>query len=274
MLSCPIGRTIENQSINNFLKSQFYRACMNSEGTKASPFPRSNRILIVEDDPDTIKILRLYFIKEKFEVDVAGDGEEGLSILRQHHHDIVLSDVMMPKMDGYKLCEAIRSDDTIKMTPIVLVTAKVELSDKLTGLEKGADAYLTKPYNLTELRAQIASLLKLRELRLALTNREKEIERIRTLEQTLIAISHHINNAIAPISGRAQLTDPADVEQVRKLIDVASIGCRRISRTINLLSDVVSAMKQASNDQAFDLNKTTINELLEKFKSNGDTDLQ
>ncbi len=228
--------------------------------------PHATRILIIEDDADAVAILKLFFTKHGYEMDIAQDGEEGLRLLKHRHHDLVLSDVMMPKMDGFKFCEQVRSDPEIEMTPIVLITAKNEMPDKIAGLEKGADDYLTKPYNLTELRARIVSMLKLKKLRAELILREKELERIKTLEQTLIAISHHINNATAPIQGRAQLCDPAKTESVKKLIEVCLIGCLKITKTINLLSQVITAMKEPSNKSSFDFTNTSVNELLAQFE--------
>lgn len=224
------------------------------------------KILIIEDDQDTVMILKMFFSKEGYEIDVAGDGQEGLDKLRKNHHDLVLSDVMMPNMDGFTFCEMVRSDPQLKMTPIVLVTAKNDPSDKILGLEKGADDYLTKPYNLVELRVRIASMLKLKKLRTELIRKEKELERVKTLEQTLIAISHHINNATAPIAGRAQICDIHDTDSVTKLVEVCISGCRKITNTIELLSQVIKAMKHSSNNIPVDFSSLTVNELLTKFE--------
>jgi CheY-like chemotaxis protein len=187
-------------------------------------------------------------------------------MLKRSHHDLVLSDVMMPKMDGFKFCEEVRRDPEIEMTPIVLVTAKNEMPDKITGLEKGADDYLTKPYNLIELRTRIASMLRLKKLRSQLISREKELERIKTLEQTLIAISHHINNATAPIQGRAQLCDLNKPDSVKKLIEVCLNGCAKITKTINLLGRVITVMKNPSNKASVDFTNTSVNELLAQLE--------
>ncbi len=224
----------------------------------------STRILIIEDDPDTVAILNMFFRKEGYNVDVAGDGEQGLEKLREHHHDLVLSDVMMPKMDGFKFCELVRSEPDLKMTPIVLVTAKSDPMDKIAGLEKGADDYLVKPYNLVELRVRVASMLKLKKLRSELIQKEKELERILTLEQTLVAISHHINNATAPIAGRAQICDPKDPDSVKKLIEASIDGCQKITETLDLLAQIIKMMKHAPDEGNF--SGLTVNDILAKLK--------
>ena len=227
----------------------------------------ATHILIIEDDPDTASILKMFFSKEGYTVELAADGEEGLKVLSERRHALVISDVMMPKMDGFAFCERVRKDPDLKMTPIVLVTAKNELSDKIIGLEKGADDYLIKPYNLLELKVRVATMLKLRGLRSELTQKEKELERVKTLEQTLIAISHHINNATAPISGRAQICRPDDPESVQKLISACTEGCTKITGTIELLSKLLQSMKDTDNGDAFHLLNTSINDLITQFES-------
>lgn len=226
----------------------------------------ATKILIIEDDPDTVAILKMFFKKEGYDIDVASDGQEGFDKLRKDRHDLVLSDVMMPKMDGFRFCELVRNEASIKMTPIILVTAKNDPRDKIAGLEKGADDYITKPYHLIELRVRIASMLKLKKLRTELLNKEKELERIKTLEQTLIAISHHINNATAPIAGRAQICDLNDPESVKKLIDASLSGCRKITDTIDLLAQVIKLMKSTTDETPIDFSELTVNDLLTKFE--------
>ncbi len=211
------------------------------EKTEDSPA----RILIVDDDDDTLAILRMVLKRDGYKVDSANDGVQALDILKEKKHDLVISDVMMPEMDGYRFVETVRQDPDIRTTPIILITAKKETEDKVAGLEKGADDYITKPYNLVELRARINGLLRLRELRRELIEREKELEQIHTLEQTLMTVSHHINNAISPISGRAQLCKPDNPDSVVKLIDAAHEGTRRIRETIALLERVILTMKSS-----------------------------
>ncbi len=215
--------------------------------------PIPHRILVVDDDEDAVAIIQMFFAKRGYSIDVARDGHAALLLLKEHRHDLVLSDVMMPVMDGYRFCEHVRSDPDISLTPIILITAKSEPASKVLGLEKGADDYLVKPINLFELSARVEATLRNRKLREDLLNREKELDRIRTLEQTLAVISHHINNAIAPIYGRAQLTRPDDPVQVRKLVEAALDGCQRVTKTLRVLSQVIEAMKQPANAERFDL---------------------
>ena len=114
-------------------------------------------VLIVEDDRNIQELLQLYLEKEGYAVTVAGDGGQGLVKFRAIHPDIVLLDVMMPVMDGWSVCKAIREESA---TPIIMLTAKGELDDKVTGLRSGADDYVTKPFEMKELLARIEAVLR------------------------------------------------------------------------------------------------------------------
>ena len=102
-------------------------------------------VLIVEDDRNICELLQLYLEKEGYAVTTAYDGGQGLSKFRSIKPDLVLLDVMMPVMDGWAVCRAIRAEAA---TPIIMLTAKGETDDKVTGLRAGADDYITKPFEM------------------------------------------------------------------------------------------------------------------------------
>ena len=114
-------------------------------------------VLIVEDDRNIQELLQMYLEKEGYAVTVAGDGGQGLSKFRSIKPDLVLLDVMMPVMDGWAVCKAIRTDS---QTPIIMLTAKGETDDKVAGLKSGADDYVTKPFEMKELLARIEAVLR------------------------------------------------------------------------------------------------------------------
>ena len=114
-------------------------------------------VLIVEDDRNIQELLQLYLEKEGYAVTVANDGGQGLAKFRSIKPDLVLLDVMMPVMDGWAVCKAIRADS---QTPIIMLTAKGETDDKVTGLKSGADDYVTKPFEMKELLARIEAVLR------------------------------------------------------------------------------------------------------------------
>ena len=114
-------------------------------------------VLIVEDDRNIQELLQMYLEKEGYAVTVASDGGQGLAKFRSIKPDLVLLDVMMPVMDGWTVCKAIRTDS---QTPIIMLTAKGETDDKVTGLKSGADDYVTKPFEMKELLARIEAVLR------------------------------------------------------------------------------------------------------------------
>ena len=114
-------------------------------------------VLIVEDDRNIAELLQMYLEKEGYAVTVAHDGGEGLAKFRAIRPDLVLLDVMMPVMDGWSVCKAIRAES---QTPVIMLTAKGETDDKVTGLKTGADDYITKPFEMKEVLARIEAVLR------------------------------------------------------------------------------------------------------------------
>ena len=114
-------------------------------------------VLIVEDDHNIAELLQMYLEKEGYAVTVAGDGGQGLAKFRAIEPDLVLLDVMMPVMDGWAVCKAIRAES---QKPIIMLTAKGETDDKVNGLKSGADDYITKPFEMKEVLARIEAVLR------------------------------------------------------------------------------------------------------------------
>ena len=114
-------------------------------------------VLIVEDDPNIRELLQLYLEKDGYAVTLAADGGQGLEKFRAIKPNLVLLDVMMPVMDGWAVCKAIRAEGN---TPVIMLTAKGETDDKVTGLKAGADDYITKPFEMKELLARIEAVLR------------------------------------------------------------------------------------------------------------------
>ena len=114
-------------------------------------------ILIVEDEPDIQELLCAYLKDAGYETAVAGDGVEALALFQARPFDLVLLDVMLPKIDGITVCQRIREHSNV---PIIMLTAKGEQIDKILGLEYGADDYMTKPFNILEVKARIKTIMR------------------------------------------------------------------------------------------------------------------
>jgi DNA-binding response OmpR family regulator len=127
------------------------------------------RILLVDDELSVQKLLAYPLRKEGYDVIPALDGREALERLRDDNFDLVVLDVMLPRMDGFDVCRAIRSRSTV---PIIMLTAKTEETDKILGLELGADDYITKPFSVREFRSRVKAVLR----RAALAQPEAQFE--------------------------------------------------------------------------------------------------
>ncbi len=119
------------------------------------------RILVVDDESDLVSVLRFGLEIEGFEVIDAGAGEEGLRLAREGRPALMLLDLMLPKMDGYKVCRALKFDERFKSTPIFILSARSGEQDRKLAFEMGADAFVTKPYDMKDLVAKIRARLKL-----------------------------------------------------------------------------------------------------------------
>lgn len=117
----------------------------------------SQKVLVVEDDNNIAELLRLYLQKDGFEVSHAADGGKAVEMAREIQPDLVLLDIMLPVMDGWQVCRELRK--TMKM-PIIMLTAKGETEDKVSGLEMGADDYIVKPFEVKELLARVHAVLR------------------------------------------------------------------------------------------------------------------
>lgn len=117
----------------------------------------ATKVLVVDDEKSIVKGLRMSLEQDNMEVDVAYDGEEALLKVGQNQYDIVLLDVMLPKLTGYEVCQQIREFSSI---PVIMLTAKGDDMDKILGLEYGADDYITKPFNILEVKARLKAILR------------------------------------------------------------------------------------------------------------------
>lgn len=117
----------------------------------------AKKILVIDDEPKIVEICKDYLMASGFDVVSAGDGPDGLARFRKEKPDLVVLDLMLPELDGLDVCREIRKEKT---TPIIMLTARVEESDKLIGLELGADDYITKPFSPRELVARVRTVLR------------------------------------------------------------------------------------------------------------------
>ncbi|MDO8281656.1 MAG: response regulator transcription factor [Thermodesulfovibrionia bacterium] len=118
------------------------------------------KILVVEDEKDIQELIAYYLKKEGFDVTASSDGEDALSLIRQNKYDLVILDLMLPKIHGMELCRILKAEEKTSSLPIIMLTAKSDDFDKVLGLESGADDYITKPFNPKEFIARVKAVLR------------------------------------------------------------------------------------------------------------------
>ncbi len=133
----------------------------------------AKRALVVDDEQLIVKGIRFSLEQDDMEVDCAYDGEEALAYARNYHYDIILLDVMLPKLTGFEVCQQIREFSNV---PIVMLTAKGDDMDKILGLEYGADDYITKPFNILEVKARIKAIMRRTEPKKTVEAESKVLE--------------------------------------------------------------------------------------------------
>ena len=203
-------------------------------------------VLIVEDDRNIQELLQMYLEKEGYAVTVAGDGGQGLQKFRAIKPDIVLLDVMMPVMDGWAVCRAIRSES---QTPIIMLTAKGETEDKITGLKTGADDYVTKPFEMRELLARNEAVLRR-------TDRNSEQPKVRRLVFDKLIID--MDAFELTVKGKKVDTPPKEMELLYYL---ASSPNRVYTR--NQLLDEVWGFDYFGDSRTVDVHVKRLREKLE-----------
>jgi diguanylate cyclase (GGDEF)-like protein len=129
------------------------------ESLVTAPQTSAGRILVIEDDPSLQVLLRMQLEKSGYGVAVAGDGEEGLQAVEAAPPDLILMDVMMPKMDGHEVCRRLKSNQRTRQIPIIMLTSKAGTDDRVQGLDYGANDYVTKPYEFRELLMRVRNLI-------------------------------------------------------------------------------------------------------------------
>jgi len=152
------------------------------------------KILIIEDEKDLVKVLKYNLQKEGYLVISSYDGADGLERFRKEKPDLVILDLMLPKMDGYEFCKIVRGES---QAPIIMLTAKKEEADRVIGLEIGADDYITKPFSVRELLARIKTILRRREVKT-----DKTVLRAGGIEMDLDTYEVHVKGKRTALSSK------------------------------------------------------------------------
>ena len=165
-------------------------------------------VLIVDDDREIVRLLRGYLERERYAVSVAYDGETALHALRRESSELMLLDLMLPDRDGWEVTRAVRGDETLARTLIIMLTARVEDTDKIIGLELGADDYVTKPFNPREVVARVRALLR---------RTRRSAPRVRTL--SVGALQMDVEGRNVKVRGSAVELTPTEFSLLQTLME-------------------------------------------------------
>lgn len=222
-------------------------------------------ILVVDDHPQNVELLEAYLIPEGYDVITAFDGIEALEKVEEGAPDIILLDVMMPRMDGYEVCKKMKEDEATRFIPIVMVTALKELDDKIKSIESGADDFLTKPIVKIELLTRIKSLIRVKRLH---DDLEKSYQELKDLEKTkenlTQMIIHDLKNPLTGIKANLEIVGMDDLGDTQECLDAAQ---RSADLLQNMIQDLLDISKLEDGKLNLILEAVSVEELAIALKS-------
>ncbi|MDW7773606.1 MAG: response regulator [Desulfobulbaceae bacterium] len=212
---------------------------------------RKMRLMIVDDNVDTVELLTKRFRAQGYDTVAAYDGEQALRMVREKMPDIILLDIMMPKIDGYEVCRQLKEDESTRHIPILMLTAKSQVPEKVRGLDTGADGYLTKPFDYNELAARVRSLLARKDASMEMAQKEK----LAALDHMVDEVSHEVRNPLVTIGGFARRIGKslAADDPNRKYIDIILQNVASLEKMVTQLVALKSAL--VANPQPEDINE-------------------
>ncbi len=238
--------------------------------TQANTYPR---VLIVDDNKENIDLIAYFLKPQNYQIIIAHDGAEALEKIENDPPDIILLDIMLPKMDGFQVCERVKKNPETMFIPIIMITALKDLKDKIRSLEAGADDFISKPFENVELLTRVKSLLRIKKYHDELTVKNAELEeRNRSLErmdqfkeELSHLIVHDMKNPLFVIQGNLQMMsmglDQNKTSMVKKYLDRIDRSTQNLSRMVHNLIDI---SKIEAGKMELSLETAVLNEIIEK----------
>ena len=204
------------------------------------------RILVVDDEERNLRLMEAMLIPLGYDVYLANDGEEALTKVKEVPPDVILLDIMMPRMDGYEVARRLKEAEATKIIPIVMVTALKEVDDRVKALEVGADDFLTKPVDKTEVRARVGSLLKVKAYNDHMINYQKELEaevakRTEELRQAFERIKLASLDTIFRLSQAAEYKDEDTGAHIKRMSNYSTAVARKIGLDDGVVETILYA---------------------------------
>lgn len=192
--------------------------------------------MVVDDDPSIVRFLETYLGGQGFQIHSALTGQEGIDLAARLTPDIILLDYIMPDLDGMEVLRQLKQDERTRTIPVVVLTARSEVGEKVKSLDLGVDDYVTKPFDIRELKARLLSILARRREQFEST----EAEKLKTLREVIASVSHEVNNPLAAILMSAEALERrhADISDVVERSRVIQSNVLRIREMLQRLERV------------------------------------
>ena len=240
MVQLPLGNdhvdwtNLDNSQLVDETDQRINLGIQSFDDLDLTPFseqrPYDPHVLLVEDNPQIIQVLA-YVLKEYSNLHFAKDGQEGLDKTKTLRPDLIITDIMMPRKNGYELVQEIRQDPELKGIPIILLTSKADRTSRIQGFEHGADEYLTKPFNNQEVLVRVKGLIERKRLEIEFIHLEKMI----ALGQLAAGVTHEINNPIAYAKSAA--------ETIEKVFESIQAGKLTLEEGMTMMKGAIGRVK-------------------------------
>ncbi len=237
------------------------------------------KVLIVDDNKENIDLIAYFLKPQNYQILTALDGIEALEIVERDEPDIILLDIMLPKMDGFQVCERIKKDRKTQFIPIIMITALKELKDKIRSLEVGADDFISKPFENVELLTRVKSLLRIKKYQDEIQQKNAELEQknktLQRLDKFKEELNHHIvhdmKNPLFVIQGNLQMmsmaAEQAASPTLKKYVDRIDRSTQSLLRMVLNLIDIskIEDGKMELNQELVNLNDL-VNKCIHRFE--------
>jgi DNA-binding response OmpR family regulator len=201
--------------------------------------PPKRTILVVDDDPAIARIIAKGLARHGFGIVIGKNGHQAVKLAQQYTPDLIVMDLSMPGMDGLEACRIIKHGNPGRFIPIIFITGRTSLEDKLKGLDIGADDYITKPFEIIELRARIKALLRIKKLTETLQQTQQkliEAKQIAALAAAAVTVSHQINTPLTRIVINTEMLTKSIPSSAKEKCDPYLDGITKATQTINALT--------------------------------------
>ena len=226
----------------------------------------SQRILVVDDDPSVVSVLREYLIQHNYDVIEAGTGKDALLSVDKYHPDLILLDIGIPEINGLDVCRTLKQDENTQTIPIMIITVHSSRTEKIEGLSAGADDFISKPIDLDEMLPRIKAHIKMKTLHDSCLQQYKETEKLKDRNSFLTRIMiHDLKNPLTGIYGYLQIIkhglESAKSTKQLDFVSRAMAGCEELNAVMSNLLDLIKLM---DNKLQIDTERFKLSELIEK----------